>query len=78
MHLHDGRRFEQVADEKYRGGPDRPFTRAELYEKFSECAALMLPQERAQWVLERLESLESIDDVGDLVAGIGVGADMSA
>ena len=31
------------ADERYRGGPDRPFTRDELHEKFAECAALVLP-----------------------------------
>ena len=31
------------ADERYRGGPDRPFTREELHEKFTDCAALVLP-----------------------------------
>src|SRR5438132_949959 len=33
--LTDGRRLVQASDERYRGGPDRPFTRADLHEKFS-------------------------------------------
>jgi 2-methylcitrate dehydratase PrpD len=37
--LQDGRTLVEHADERYRGGPDRPFTRDELFEKFSECAA---------------------------------------
>ena len=41
--LNDGRRLVEHADERYRGGPDRPFTRDELHEKFTECAALVLP-----------------------------------
>ena len=41
--LDDGRRLVEQADERYRGGPDRPFTRDELHEKFAECAALVLP-----------------------------------
>ncbi len=28
--LTDGRRFVQASDDRYRGGPDRPFTREEL------------------------------------------------
>jgi 2-methylcitrate dehydratase PrpD len=38
--LQDGRTLVQEADERYRGGPDRPFTRDELHGKFTECAAL--------------------------------------
>ena len=37
--LADGRTLVEHADERYRGGPDRPFTREELHEKFTECAA---------------------------------------
>ena len=42
--LEDGRRLVEHADERYRGGPDRPFTRDELHEKFTDCASLVLPQ----------------------------------
>ena len=38
-----GGRWCSAADERYRGGPDRPFTRDELHEKFTECAELVLP-----------------------------------
>ena len=40
--LEDGRRLVRAADERYRGGPDRPFTREELHEKFTDCAGLVL------------------------------------
>ena len=39
----DGRLLVEHADERYRGGPDLPFTREELFEKFSDCASLVLP-----------------------------------
>ena len=60
----DGRRLVEHADERYRGGPDRPFTRDELHEKFSECAALVLPpaghrRKPSRW-WNRLEKLPDI------------------
>jgi 2-methylcitrate dehydratase PrpD len=65
--LVDGRRLAQDADERYRGGPDRPFTREELHEKFTECAALVLPPPAMAETLAMVESLEQVADVGDLV-----------
>ncbi len=44
--LADGRKLVEHADERYRGGPDLPFTRDELYEKWSDCASLVLPPAR--------------------------------
>ena len=44
--LADGRKLVEHADERYRGGPDLPFTRDELYEKWSDCASLVLPPVR--------------------------------
>ncbi|MBN1239878.1 MAG: MmgE/PrpD family protein, partial [Gammaproteobacteria bacterium] len=38
--LADGRTLVEHADERYRGGPDLPFTREELHEKFTDCASL--------------------------------------
>jgi 2-methylcitrate dehydratase PrpD len=64
--LVDGRTLVQPADERYRGGPERPFTREELYEKFSECAALVLPQPAIDAVFEAVESIESMRDIGEL------------
>ena len=65
--LVDGRRLVQEADERYRGGPDQPFTREELHEKFTECAGLVLRPEVITATLAMLESLEDVSDVGDLV-----------
>jgi 2-methylcitrate dehydratase PrpD len=64
--LGDGRRLVEHADERYRGGPDRPFTRDELHEKFSECAALVLPPASVDETFAMVESLETLPDVADL------------
>jgi 2-methylcitrate dehydratase PrpD len=64
--LHDGRHLAQAADERYRGGPDRPFTREELHEKFTECASLVLPESAIEQVFTMLESLEDLHDVNEL------------
>ena len=34
-------RSSQASDDRYRGGPERPFTREELHEKFTDCASLV-------------------------------------
>jgi 2-methylcitrate dehydratase PrpD len=65
--LTDGRTLVQPADERYRGGPDRPFTREELHEKFTECAALVLPEPAMADALRAVESLEKVSDLTTLV-----------
>ncbi len=65
--LLDGTRLVEHADERYRGGPDRPFTRDELHEKFTECAELVLPASAITEALGLVESLEDVADVTDLV-----------
>jgi 2-methylcitrate dehydratase PrpD len=67
VELNDGRRLVEQADERYRGGPDRPFTREELHEKFRECAELVLPQTAITETLSILESLADVSDISDLV-----------
>ena len=64
--LKDGRTLVQPSDERYRGGPERPFTREELHEKFADCAGLLLPPERIRRALELIESLEQIENVREL------------
>lgn len=66
----DGRTLVEHADERYRGGPDLPFTRGELFEKFSDCASLVLPPEGVSRAFEMVETLESLDDIGQLVAAL--------
>jgi 2-methylcitrate dehydratase PrpD len=70
VELEDGRRLIQEADERYRGGPDRPFTRDELHEKFTECAALVLPAPAMTETLKLLESLEEVPDLRELVRAL--------
>ena len=64
--LTDGRRLVQASDERYRGGPDRPFTRAELHEKFSDCASLILPPGSVARALELIEAIETLASVREL------------
>jgi 2-methylcitrate dehydratase PrpD len=75
--LADGRRLVEDADERYRGGPDRPFTRDELHEKFAECAGLVLPASAIDETFRMVESLETLPDIRTLVrtlAGSPIGA----
>jgi 2-methylcitrate dehydratase PrpD len=65
--LADGRTLVEHADERYRGGPDLPFTRDELFEKWSDCASLVLAPAAIERVFSMLESFERLDDVADLV-----------
>jgi 2-methylcitrate dehydratase PrpD len=67
VHLTDGRTLVEDADERYRGGPDLPFTREELHEKFSDCASLVLPDPAVDEAFRMVESLDSLDDVSELV-----------
>jgi 2-methylcitrate dehydratase PrpD len=65
--LTDARTLVEVADERYRGGPDLPFTRDELYEKFSDCSSLVLADERITDVFAMIDSLDELADVGELI-----------
>ncbi|MFI5312073.1 MAG: MmgE/PrpD family protein [Gemmatimonadales bacterium] len=65
--LMDGRTLVQPADEKYHGGPDRPFTRQELHDKFADCAQLVLPPARVQRALVQIESIDEMKDIRELV-----------
>jgi 2-methylcitrate dehydratase PrpD len=67
VELKDGRKLSQPSDERYRGGPERPFTRAELHEKFSDCASLLLPPDRIRRALDLIETIEKIANIRELV-----------
>jgi 2-methylcitrate dehydratase PrpD len=72
--LADGRKLVEHADERYRGGPDLPFTRDELYEKWSDCASLVLPQTGVDEVFELVDGLEKLADVTTLVGALTASA----
>jgi len=71
--LSDGRTLIQPSDDRYRGGPDRPFTRDELHAKFADCAQLTLAGDRIQRALAQIESIDSLAHVSELVATLGGG-----
>jgi 2-methylcitrate dehydratase PrpD len=71
--LVDGRTLVQEADERYRGGPEKPFTREELHGKFADCASLVLRPEAIGQMVSRLESLEQLRNVRELVSVVTSG-----
>jgi len=68
--LADGRTIVQAADERYRGGPDKPFTPAELREKFADCAQLTMNAGRIAKALEQIEAVDRLKDVGELIKAL--------
>ncbi len=64
--LHSGGTLAEVADERYRGGPDNPFTQADLEEKFTDCARLVLNDEQIREVLRVVDDLENLPTVRPL------------
>ena len=65
--LVDGKTLVQPSDDRYRGGPEKPFTREELRDKFADCAQLVLSADRIQRALTQIESIETMKDVRELV-----------
>jgi 2-methylcitrate dehydratase PrpD len=72
--LADGRTLVEHADERYRGGPDLPFTRDELFEKWSDCASLVLVPAAIEEIFGMLETLDDLADVTALVRALSAPA----
>ena len=64
VELQDGRVLTQESG-PYRGGPERPFTREELRDKFMECGSLVLPPDRLDAVFDRIERIEGVSNIRD-------------
>lgn len=54
----------------YKGGPENPLTDAELYEKLSTCAELVLPRAKISKVYDLLNQLETLQDVRVLIPSL--------
>ncbi|HYS24651.1 MAG TPA: MmgE/PrpD family protein [Vicinamibacterales bacterium] len=67
VELEDGRVLSQPSG-PYRGGPERPFTREELRDKFDECGSLVLPQDRLDDIFARIERIDQVGNVRDFTA----------
>jgi 2-methylcitrate dehydratase PrpD len=68
--LADGRSIVQAADDRYRGGPDKPFTQAELRAKFADCAQLTMAAPRIAKAIEQIEGVDRLGDVSQLVRAL--------
>jgi 2-methylcitrate dehydratase PrpD len=68
--LVDGRAIVQAADDRYRGGPDKPFTQDELRAKFADCAQLTMTPARTARALEQIEGVDRLADVGQLIRAL--------
>lgn len=68
--LRDGRALDAAADGA-RGYPARPATAEELTAKFRSCAARVLPPARVEQTLERVQSLERLDQSTMLTEACG-------
>jgi len=63
----------QPSDERYRGGPEKPFTREELHGKFADCAQLVLSDAQTAQALAAIESVDTLRDVRQLVRALAPG-----
>ena len=73
----DGRSLVQAADERYRGGPDRR-SRARSCSRSSATARRWCCPVAREGAFDRVESLEQMADMGELVQVLGAGADLYA
>ncbi len=73
VRLGDGRWLVQAADEKYRGGPERPFTSGELHQKFEECTESVLQPDDRERVIALIESVDELASIGELVEALIAG-----
>ena len=68
--LVDGGTLRQPSDDRYRGGPDKPFTREELHAKFTDCAQPMLKPDRIREALDAIESIDRLKTASALVKAL--------
>lgn len=69
----NGQTFVQPSDDRYRGGPDRPFTREELHAKFTDCAEGVLPPAQIRRALTTIEAVDTLKSARELSASMVVG-----
>jgi 2-methylcitrate dehydratase PrpD len=67
--LVDGRRVRERQD-RPRGGPDAPLTRAEIEAKFHGNAALALPARQVDAVVAAVDALPAAPSLKDLIAAL--------
>jgi hypothetical protein len=64
----DGRQFSDRIVHQLARGPEHPVTDQELWTKFQDCAAAVLPPIRIEALFAALGRLETLESVADVVA----------
>jgi 2-methylcitrate dehydratase PrpD len=64
--LHDGRRLARRIDQLVGRGGKSPMTRAEMWDKFEDCASRALPRERLPVLFDLLYAIDELDDINIL------------
>lgn len=70
--LKDGRRLQRRVSQA-KGRPQNPLSDAELEAKFRDCAARVIPVERADAVLKAIQTLEAVPDVSAVTRLLSAG-----
>ncbi len=73
VRLRDGTELHTQAD-TYPGGPERPLTRDELHAKFRDCASLVMDDAGIDAALGKLERVDELGHIGELVGALAVDA----
>lgn len=66
LHMADGRRLARRVDDMVGRGGRNPMSEAELWAKFSDCAARSLPREQIAPLFERLQTVETARSLRDV------------
>lgn len=66
-----GKHLEQEADTRYRGGPSKPMSNAEVEDKFTVCTDGRLSEARRKQLVADIWSVESLADAGVLMEALG-------
>jgi 2-methylcitrate dehydratase PrpD len=72
--LKDGRRLSRRVENLVGRGGDNPMDSSELWDKFSDCAGRALPREQIAPLFERLETLEKVAEMPQIMQLLEVGA----
>jgi 2-methylcitrate dehydratase PrpD len=67
----DGRVLKKDADKRYRGGPSKPMTNAEVEAKFHVCTDGRLTPEQQQAMIAAIWSIDTLDDISILLDTLG-------
>ncbi|MCZ6665980.1 MAG: MmgE/PrpD family protein, partial [Gammaproteobacteria bacterium] len=62
IELRNGKKLEEWADERYRGGPNNPLSDAELEDKVRNCCDGIIPRDDRDKLIETIRNLQEIRD----------------